>query len=388
MAFTQTGPKTKNFFVAFSSSVPSVLFQWNPLHGPIIWTLLWGAYTVCGLNYSWRISELLYWVWGTIAIGILIWILSTGMDPHYAAFWPNLIVIVPGLIIANGRMKIREVIDCLEWGTKNALAIGAACAAVGFNVGTTTLTGLGLKFASATVELSGATTAFFHQFDILSWFTINETTLVLLLAYTAIASLILGMGLPTTPNYIIVSIIAAPALLKFGVAPLVSHLFVLYYGILADLTPPVAVAAYATAGISQGDPFKTGVRAFLLALSSCYVPFAVIFNPELVLMPWMLSKTPMPFPYLDYLHAAITTALGVIALAAIIVGYFGDHATVPERISLLFVLWLLWRHDYISTMIGAALLVGLYFYQRFRRVRRETQYAKDYAAAVEVDPKN
>ncbi len=163
-------------------------------------------------------------------------------------------------------------------------------------MGTTTLTGLGLKFASATVDLAIGTAAWFQTIDFLHWFTLNEITLVALLAYTAIASLILGMGLPTTPNYIVVSIIAAPALLKFGIVPLVSHMFVFYYGILADLTPPVPVAAYAAAGISQGDPFKTGVRSFLLALTSCYVPFAIIFNPELVLMPWILSKTPMPFP--------------------------------------------------------------------------------------------
>ncbi len=172
-------------------------------------------------------------------------------------------MIVTGLIIADRRMKIREVLDCLEWGTKNALAIGAACAAVGFIVGTTTLTGLGLKFASATVELASGTAGWVQTFDFLQLFTLKDITLVALLAYTAVASLILGMGLPTTPNYIVVSIIAAPALLKFGIVPLVSHMFVFYYGILADLDPPVAVAAYAAAGISQGDPFKTGVRSFL-----------------------------------------------------------------------------------------------------------------------------
>ena len=386
VAFTQTGPKTKNFFVAVSSSIPCVLFQWNPFEGPMIFTALWAAYTVGGLIYTYRISQFIYWIWGTIAIAILVLLVRTGMDPHVAAFWPNLFIIVSGLIIANGRMRIREVLDCLEWGTKNALAIGAACAAVGFIVGTTTLTGLGLKFASATVELASGTASWFQTLDFLHWFTLNEMTLVALLAYTAIASLILGMGLPTTPNYIVVSIIAAPALLKFGVVPLVSHMFVFYYGILADLTPPVAVAAYAAAGISQGDPFRTGLRSFLLALTSCYVPFAIIFNPELVLMPWILSKTPMPFPYIHYIHATITTALGVIALGAIIVGYFGDHAKIWERVFLLFVLWLVWRHEYISTATGAALLVGLYFYQRYRRFKREAPSPAAAKVALEVDP--
>lgn len=382
VAFTQTGPKTKNYFVAVCSTVPSVLFQWNPFEGPWIFTALWAGYTVAGLIYTYRISQFIYWVWGTIAVAILVLLVRTGMDPHVAAFWPNLFIIVTGLIIANGRMRIQEVVDCLEWGTKNALAIGAACAAVGFIVGTTTLTGLGLKFASATVDLASGTATWFQTIDVLKWFTLNEVTLVALLAYTAVASLILGMGLPTTPNYIVVSIIAAPALLKFGVVPLVSHMFVFYYGILADLTPPVAVAAYAAAGISQGDPFRTGVRSFLLALTSCYVPFAIIFNPELVLMPWILSKTPLPFPYIDYIHALITTFLGVVALGALIVGYFGDRATVPERIFLLFILWLVWRHEYYSTVIGLALLVGLYFYQRFRRIKRDGYYKKQAVPAA------
>jgi TRAP-type uncharacterized transport system fused permease subunit len=380
VAFTQTGPKTKNFFVAVCSSIPCVLFQWSPLEGPPILTALWGAYTVGGLIYTYRVSQLIHWIWGTIAIVILLVLLQTGMDPHVAAFWPNLFVIVTGLVIGNGRMKIREVLDCLEWGTKNALAIGAACAAVGFIVGTVTLTGLGLKFASATVDLASGTAAWFKAIDFLNYFALGDITLVALLAYTAIASLILGMGLPTTPNYIVVSIIAAPALLKFGIVPLVSHMFVFYYGILADLTPPVAVAAYAAAGISQGDPFKTGVRSFLLALTACYVPFAIIFNPELVLMPWILSKTPMAFPYLDFFHAVCTTFLGVVALGALIVGYFGDRSTIVERIVLLVNIWFFWRHDYLSTIVGAFLLAGLYFYQRRRRIKRDGPYNKPKTA--------
>jgi TRAP-type uncharacterized transport system fused permease subunit len=87
-------------------------------------------------------------------------------------------------------------------------------------------------------------------------------------------------------------------------------------------------------------------------------------------MPWMLSKTPMPFPYLDYIHAVITTGLGVIALGALIVGYFGDRASVPERFFLLFLLWLFWRHEYMSTALGLILLLALYFYQRHRRIKR------------------
>ncbi|MCX5908852.1 MAG: TRAP transporter large permease subunit, partial [Deltaproteobacteria bacterium] len=260
-----------------------------------------------------------------------------------------------------------HVIDCLEWGTKNALAIGAACAAVGFIVGTTTLTGIGLKFASTTIELSMATAAIVDKLDFLNLFTLDHTTLVFLLAYTAMASLILGMGLPTTPNYIVVSIIAAPALLKFGVLPLLSHMFVFYFGILADLTPPVAVAAYAASGISQGDPFKTGLRAFSLAWAGMYVPFAFVFSPVLVFVPWILEKQRGPFPYMDFIFVLATVILGIICLGAIIIGFFGGmKLKAYQRLIMAVALFGLWWHEPISSYLGAGLLGGMFLWQRYR----------------------
>jgi TRAP-type uncharacterized transport system fused permease subunit len=388
VAFAQTGPRTKNFFVAVSSSAPLILFQWNPFGGPLIWTVLWVAFILGGIYWSWRISQFFYWIWGTIAIAFMVYLLRRGMKPGLAAFWVNFFVIVVGLILRQGRMRLEHVIDCLEWGTKNALAIGAACAAVGFIVGTATLTGLGLKIANATIYLSSVTAAFVDKLDFLNLFTLDQTTLFFMLAYTAVASLILGMGLPTTPNYIVVSIIAAPALLKFGILPLLSHLFVFYYGILADLTPPVAVAAYAASGISQGDPFKTGVRAFTLALSGLYVPFAFVFSPILVLIPWILEKQRGAFPWMDFLFILATVILGIITLGAIIIGYFGgDRVKIPERTVLVVALLFLWWHEQISSYIGAALLAGIYSIQRYRRYKREFKYLKEAVPAVEVNPK-
>jgi TRAP-type uncharacterized transport system fused permease subunit len=278
-----------------------------------------------------------------------------------------MLVIVAGLILAQGRMRFVHLLDCLEWGTKNALAIGAACAAVGFIVGTTTLTGLGLKIANATIYLANISASFLMNFDFLNLFQIDHFTLVFTLFYTAIACLILGMGLPTTPNYIVVSIIAAPALLKFGVVPLVAHMFVFYYGIMADLTPPVAVAAYAASGISQGDPFKTGVRAFTLAWAEMYVPFAFIFSPILILMPWILEKSRGPFPWLDFLFVFATVLLGVMALGAILIGFFGGARLKGYQRAIMGVALLcLWWHETISSFVGAALLAGMFLWQRYR----------------------
>jgi TRAP-type uncharacterized transport system fused permease subunit len=148
------------------------------------------------------------------------------------------------------------------------------------------------------------------------------------------------------------------------VAPLLSHLFVFYFGILADLTPPVAVAAYAASGISQGDPFKTGVRAFTLAWAGMYVPFAFVFSPILVFMPYILQKNPAPFPYMEFIFTLATVMLGIIALGAIIIGYFGrDRLKLPQRLLLVTALICLWWHEPISSYFGAALLGGVYFWQ-------------------------
>jgi len=311
-----------------------------------------------------------YWIWGIIAIAILLFFLLRGTNAELSAFWCNLFVIVVGLFLKEGRMRIEHVLDCLEWGTKNALAIGAACAAVGFIVGATTLTGLGLRLASVTIELASATAGIVDKLDFFNLFTMDQTTLIFLLAYTGIASLILGMGLPTTPNYIVVSIIAAPALLKFGVAPLLSHLFVFYFGILADLTPPVAVAAYAASGISQGDPFKTGVRAFTLAWAGMYVPFAFVFSPILVFMPYILQKTPTPFPYMEFIFTLATVLLGIITLGAIIIGFFGGARLKGyQRVIMTVALFCLWWHEPISSYIGAAMLGGMFLWQRYRRMK-------------------
>ena len=375
VAYAQTGPKTKGFFVAVTLTVPSVLFMWNPFEGPYYLTAIWAAVGLAGFYWSWRKEDLFYWIWGVIATLIFVLLLLQNTNPELSAFWANFFVIVVGLFLRKGRMRLEHVIDCLEWGTKNALAIGAACAAVGFIVGTTTLTGLGLKVASATIYLATSTADVVKAVDLLNLFGIDQLSLVFTLLYTAVACLILGMGLPTTPNYIVVSIIAAPALLKFGIAPLASHLFVFYFGILADLTPPVAVAAYAAAGISQGDPFKTGVRAFTLAWAGMYVPFAFVFSPVLIFMPWILAKNPGPFPLFEFLLVFATVILGIIALGALIIGYFGDRATVPERFLLFISLIMLWWHEPISSVFGAILLAGIYLFQRHRRLKGQKVYA-------------
>ncbi|MDI6755391.1 MAG: C4-dicarboxylate ABC transporter permease, partial [Thermodesulfobacteriota bacterium] len=135
-------------------------------------------------------------------------------------------------------------------------------------------------------------------------------------------------------------------------------------------TPPVAVCAYAASGISQGDPFRTGLRAFTLAWPGMYIPFAFVFSPILVFMPYILQKAPGPFPYMEFFFILATVVLGIIALAAAIIGYFGDRLTKVERVILVLALLLLWWHETSSSIIGAVILGGIYLKQRYQKSKK------------------
>ncbi len=175
----------------------------------------------------------------------------------------------------------RELLDAFAVGAKYALAVGAAAAAIGIIIGVVTLTGTALKFATIIVGVATDATTFVQ-----AWMPFDKVVLVkfFTLIMTALVCILMGCGVPTTATYIIMVTIAAPALGLLGVAPIVTHFFVFYYGVLADVTPPVAVAAYAAASMAGADPFKTGNTAFRLALAKALVPFIFVFSPSLLIV--------------------------------------------------------------------------------------------------------
>ena len=201
------------------------------------------------------------------------------------------------------RTTLFELVKSLHNGARSALGVATACAVIGIVVGVATMTGFGVK-------LSGAITSLAHGI------------LFLTLCFTMLASLVLGMGVPTIPNYIITSTMAAPALAMFAVPPLVSHMFVFYYGLLADLTPPVALAAFAAAGIAKADPTKTGFVAFRLALAGFLVPFIFVYDNSLLL----LNTTTY-----HAVEITLTAVVGIIFLGAGAIGYFVTQAKYYER---------------------------------------------------------
>lgn len=275
-------------------------------------------------------------------------------------------IIGVGVFYKGSKMKIPDILSALEWGTKNAISIGAACACVGFIVGGTTLTGLGLKFAATVISLAQGATAGILQFDLLHLLSANALTLFFTLFFTMLSCFVLGMGIPTTAQYIIASMIAAPALMEFGIPPLVSHMFVLYFAVLADVTPPVALAAYAASGISGADPFRTGLAAFRLSSAGFMIPYLFVTAPILLWYPTLIDGR-TPFNYVWFVQVLITCILGIIALGATMIGYLKYHSTLLERIATGIAAAFLITPETYTDFIGGGILLAVFLIQLVRK---------------------
>jgi TRAP transporter 4TM/12TM fusion protein len=234
-----------------------------------------------------------------------------------------------------------QFFEALIKGARSALGVATACALAGVIVGVVTRTGLGLKLASALVDIA-------------------NKRLLLTMFFTMITSLILGMGVPTTANYIITSTIAAPALLMLGVAALPAHLFVFYFGIIADLTPPVALAAYAGAAIARANPFKTGLIATRLAVGAFILPYIFVASPQLLL----IGATP-----LGIVQASLTALVGMTAIGAGLSGFLVMRLHWIERILLVVSGLLLVDPGLVTDIIGVVVLAGVAGFQVLRRSR-------------------
>ena len=180
----------------------------------------------------------------------------------------------------RGRIEPHVLVEALETGAKYALAVGAAAATVGIVIGVVTLTGVGFKISYIITQAAQSISAVMGGIIPSDWMSLNTLTLLAALIMTGLVCILMGCGVPTTATYIIMVTVAAPTLVGLGVEPLVAHFFVFYYGVLADITPPVALAAYAAAGMAGSDPFKTGNTAFRLGLAKALVPLS-LFSPLL-----------------------------------------------------------------------------------------------------------
>lgn len=194
------------------------------------------------------------------------------------------LVVLAKTLALPARFARAELVDAFSTGAKYALAVGAAAGTVGLVIGVVTLTGVGFK-VSYIVNAAAASMAEFFLAVLPAWLASKQVLMLLCALFmTGFVCILMGCGIPTTANYIIMVTVSAPALVQMGVEPIVAHFFVFYYGVLADITPPVALAAYAAAGMANSDPFKTGNTAFRLGLGKALVPFMFVFSPALLIV--------------------------------------------------------------------------------------------------------
>jgi len=272
-----------------------------------------------------------------LPVVVLMWCLTVErLSPSLSAFWATVLLLF--IVITQRALKgvlrktkgyefsfkrgFDDLIEGLVSGARNMIGIGVATAAAGIVVGTVTLTGIGLVMTEFVEFISGG-------------------NLSLILLFTAIISLILGMGLPTTANYIVVSTLMAPVIVSLGaenglIVPLVAvHLFVFYFGILADDTPPVGLAAFAAAGISGGDPIRTGIQGFAYDIRTAILPFLFIFNTELLII-----------GVANWFHLILVIVTAIVAMlvfAAATQGFFLTRNRIWETVALLLIAFTLFR---------------------------------------------
>ncbi|SLN58490.1 Sialic acid TRAP transporter permease protein SiaT [Roseovarius albus] len=233
------------------------------------------------------------------------------------------IILIIGAAIATlnpqKRVSITEMADTFETGVKYALAVGAASAAVGIVIGVINTTGVGFRIGfmvtQAAANLGGDLHGLFAFGD---WelFSVADLTLFISLVFIALACILMGAGVPTTALYIMLVSVAQPALAQLGIPPIASHMFVLYYGVVAEITPPVCTSAYAAAAIAGSNPFRTGISAFTLGLGKVVAPMAFVYAPVLL----FVSST--GFDLWEFTYTAASCIAGVVALSTAVVGYW------------------------------------------------------------------
>jgi len=291
---------------------------------------------------------------------LLVWMLMSGRTPFLSAFWAItacIIVYVIQRVTASGvaagiRETAQGIYEGFVAGAKSALSVTAAAALVGVVIGVVTLTGIGFKIAFMLTSLAQNWATSVHAgLSFLPFELLSQPTLALLftLLMTAVVCILMGCGIPTTANYIIMVAVAAPVLGMMNVEPLVAHFFVFYYGVLADVTPPVALAAYAGAGIAGANAFKAGNTAFRLSMGKALVPFMFVFSPSLLLVT-------QGFSWGAFILAFSGAVLGIVSLSAAITNWLLGPLLRIERALLPVAALLMIAPELVSTLIGAAIL--------------------------------
>lgn len=275
----------------------------------------------------------------------LVYFLFIGRTPMLAGAYSLLILLLVVNIREDSRLNLKKIYDGLIIAAQDTLAVGATVFCAEIVVTSLIITGISMSITTALVEFAGG-------------------NLALILFFAMISSLILGMGLPTIGCYVLVSTVVAPILVKMGIPVLGSHLFVFFFGIIANITPPVAIASFAAAAIAGSNPFKTGIAGFKMSLPSYFIPFLFIYRPALILQEGVSL----------YVWTGLIALLGVACLAASIEGYLLKRTKIWERLVLAIAGLSLLFHSTLSDFLGFALFIGIFLIQ-LRAIKSEKNNA-------------
>ena len=279
-----------------------------------------------------------------LAIGIIIVLMIMGYTPMFAAFWAILGTITLSFMRKETRMSAVDMLSAMEEAAREAVSVSVACACAGIIIGCVFVSGLGLKLTTILVTISGG-----H--------------LLLLLFLTAIVAMILGMGLTTTAVYITLEALVIPAIEKMGVEPIAAHLFAFYFGLVSAITPPVALASFAAAGIAGANPMTTGYISMRLGISKYILPFVFVYNPAMLFVG-------------DWVHIASAILSGFGGLYVLTVaseGWMMEKVGWPARIACLVAALMMFHPDLITDLIGWVIffVVAIPHVIKVKRMRRE-----------------
>ena len=271
----------------------------------------------------------------------------SGTTVIFSAVLTIAVTVIVSQFKASTRMGVMDFVDALAEGAKATVSVAIACACVGIIIGVSSVTGFGLTMANTIIAL-------------------GDTSLLFTLVFTMITCMILGMGLPSIPAYIITATIAAPALAKLGIPAAAAHMFSFYYAMFANLTPPVALASFAAAGLSGGDPMKTGYQSVKLAIAGFIVPFMFVYAPQLML----IDTT-----FMGGLWTALSACLGVFLIAVATEGYVFAPLTLPLRVVVGAGALMLMKPGLESDIVGLIVLAALIFIQKKKAAKLAAKIA-------------
>jgi TRAP transporter 4TM/12TM fusion protein len=276
-----------------------------------------------------------------ISLIAIVVIMAFGFTPIMAVFWATVIAFAVSFVRKDTALYPRKLIRALRGGAIGVLSVGSTCAAAGIIVGVVTLTGLGLKFSSIILAYAGG-------------------SVLLTLIYTAIIVWIIGLAVPVTASYIISVVICAPALIQLGIPDFAAHMFVFYYAILSEVSPPTALSPFAAAALTGGNPYKTTLYAWKYTLPAFIVPFMFTLDPKGV---GILLKGPLP----DVIWTTVTAFIGIASLAGGVENWLWKKTTLYERIPLLLAGLMLVYPKPLYDFIGFVLIAFVLVSQKLRK---------------------